>query len=56
MDSRSQWSSSPSLKEKCEKLKGHIYDCTVSNQANLNMKTKNEIADYAGQTWLQVQC
>jgi hypothetical protein len=42
----------PKFEGKCEELKGHIYDCTVSNQANLYTKTNNEIAEYAGQTWL----
>jgi hypothetical protein len=51
MDSRSQLSSRPSLKENARSLR--VTSTTalwLSNQADLYTKTNNEIAEYTGQT------
>jgi hypothetical protein len=37
----------PKFEGKCEELKGHIYNCIVSNQANLYTQTMKRIAKYA---------
>ena len=36
---------------KCEDLKGHIYDCSDSRQADLYTKTTKEIAEYVGKNY-----
>jgi hypothetical protein len=36
---------------KCDALKGHIYDCSDSRQADLYSKTTKEIAEYVGRTY-----
>ena len=36
---------------KCDDLKGHIYDCSGSKQADLFAKTTREIAIYVGSTY-----
>ena len=36
---------------KCDKLKGYIFDCADSRQADQFMKTTKEIAEYVGSTY-----
>jgi hypothetical protein len=36
---------------KCNDLKGHIYDCSDSRQANQFTKTTKEIQEYVGRTF-----
>jgi hypothetical protein len=36
---------------KCDDLKGHIYDCTDSRQADQYTKTTKEIQEYVGRTF-----
>ena len=36
---------------KCDELKGHIYDCSDSRQADMYAKTMKEIAEYVGHTY-----
>jgi hypothetical protein len=36
---------------KCDKLKGHIFDCSDSRQADQFTKTTKEIAEYVGSTY-----
>jgi len=35
---------------KCEELKGHVYDCADSRQADQYSRTTKEVAEYAGRT------
>ena len=36
---------------RCEELKGYIYDCTGTQQADMFVKTSQQIAEYAGKTF-----
>jgi hypothetical protein len=36
---------------KCSELKGHIYDCADSRQADIFTKTTQEVAEYVGRTY-----
>jgi hypothetical protein len=38
---------------KCDKLKGHIYDCADVRQSDMFMKTTKEIAEFVGSTYKQ---
>jgi hypothetical protein len=41
----------PKFKGKCEDLKGHIFDCSDSRQADIYSKTVKEIAEYVGREY-----
>jgi hypothetical protein len=41
----------PKFEGKCADLKGHIYDCTDSRQADIFTKTTKEIAEYVGTSY-----
>ena len=41
----------PKFEGRCEDLKGHIYDCSDSKQADMCTKTTREIAEYIGRTY-----
>jgi hypothetical protein len=41
----------PRFQGKCDKLKGHIYDCSDSRQADVYSKTTKEIGEYVGHTY-----
>ena len=41
----------PKFEGKCDKLKGFIYNCSDSWQADIYMKTTKEIAEYVGRTY-----
>jgi hypothetical protein len=41
----------PKFKGKCTELKGFIYDCSNSKQADICTKTTEEVTEYAGQTY-----
>ena len=36
---------------RCEELKGYIYDCTGTQQADMFIKTSQQIAEYAGKSF-----
>jgi hypothetical protein len=38
---------------KCDKLKGHVYDCADIRQSDMFMRTTKEIAEYVGSTYKQ---
>ena len=42
---------SSKFKGKCDDLKGHIYDCSSTRQADQFMTTTKEIAEYIGRTY-----
>jgi hypothetical protein len=41
----------PKFEGKCDKLKGHIYDCTDVRQSDMFVKTTKEISKHAGSTF-----
>ena len=41
----------PKFEGKCDELKGFIYDCSDSRQADMYVKTTKEIAEYVGCTY-----
>jgi hypothetical protein len=41
----------PRFQGKCDKLKGHIYDCSDSRQSDVYTKTTKEIGEYVGRTY-----
>ena len=41
----------PKFEGKCEDLKGHIYDCSDSKQADIYTRTTKEVAEYVGKTY-----
>lgn len=41
----------PKFEGKCDDLKGHIYDCSDSRQADQFAKTTKEVAEYVGRTY-----
>ena len=41
----------PKIEGKCDKIKGHIYDCSNSHQSDLFTKTTKEIEEYVGRTY-----
>lgn len=41
----------PKFEGKCSELKGHIYDCSDSRQAEVYSKTTKEIAEYVGRNY-----
>jgi hypothetical protein len=43
----------PKFEGKSEALKGHIYDCSASKQAEAYIRTTKEIAEYVGRTYSQ---
>ena len=40
----------PKFEGKCDKLKGHVYDCSDARQADLFIKTTKEVAEFVGRT------
>ena len=41
----------PKFEGKCDDLKGHVYDCSDSRQADQFARTTKEIAEYVGRTY-----
>jgi hypothetical protein len=41
------------FEDKCDKLKGHVYDCADICQSDMLMRTTKEIAKYIGLTYKQ---
>jgi hypothetical protein len=41
----------PRFQGKCDELKGHMYDCSDSRQADVYSKTTQEIGEYVGRTY-----
>jgi uncharacterized membrane protein YcgQ (UPF0703/DUF1980 family) len=41
----------PKFEGKCKELKGFIFDCSDSKQADIFVKTTKEIAGYVGRTF-----
>ena len=41
----------PKFEGKCDKIKGHIYNCSNSHQLDLFTKTTKEIEEYVGRTY-----
>jgi hypothetical protein len=41
----------PRFQGKCDDLKGYIYDCSDSRQADVYTKTTKEIGEYVGRTY-----